>query len=484
MAAPHYVCIHGHFYQPPRENPWSGIIEPQLSAHPHNDWNERITAECYASNAENYAHISFDFGPTLLAWMERAAPAAYAVVVGAGRDSQGAMAQAYNHLILPLANARDRATQVLWGRRDFEFRFGRAPAGMWLPETAVNLACLEDLASAGIHFTVLAPRQARRVRRFGSRQWHDVSGARVDPRFPYLLRLPSGRSIAVFFYDAGIAQGIAFDGLLSDGAQLAARLAAICDRRHNEPQLASVATDGESYGHHHRFGDMALASALGLLRADPSLSVTSYAGFLSHHPPVREAEIWEDSSWSCAHGIERWRAHCGCNSGANPEWRQDWRAPLRSTFDWLRDELAAAYEQALDPWLWNPWSARNDFIDLLLDHSPLVRAGFLARHARRPLAPGEQQRLWGLFRLQTCAMLMYTSCGWFFDDVSGLEAAQNLAYAARAVGLARELLGLDLESELLRRLEAAPSSLPQFGHAGAVYLAQLQRRAATAAGAR
>lgn len=493
-GAERWVCLHGHFYQPPRENPWLGVIERQESAQPYHDWNERVAAECYAPNAaarildaagellatqNNYAHISFDFGPTLLSWLQQASPEAYTAVLGADRQTHCAMAQAYNHIILPLASARDCATQVLWGKRDFEHRFKREPEGMWLPEAAVNLASLEALAAAGIQFTVLAPRQARRVRRFGSRQWQDVSDGRIDPHFPYLVRLPSGRSVAVFFYDAGLSQAIAFEGLLRDGARLASRLAGAFDGRHREPQLVSAATDGESYGHHHRFGDMALAAALRFLRANPSVRLTSYAEFLAAYPPRREVEIVEDSSWSCIHGLERWRADCGCSSGGHPGWRQAWRAPLRAALDWLRDELAARYAQAALAFLWNPWGARNDYIECRLDPGALTT--FLGRHGRRPLSTAERARVQNLLEMQTAAMFMFTSCGWFFDEVSGLETSQVLAYAARAVELARHAVPVELEPELLRRLETAPSNLPQWGHACAVYLAQVARRPAAAA---
>ncbi len=487
------VCIHGHFYQPPRENPWLGTIERQASAEPYHDWNERITDECYRPNtaarildqlgnqiaaSNNYAHISFDFGPTLLSWLERAAPDVYAAVLAADRVARGGMAQAYNHMILPLANARDRATQVIWGSRDFARRFGREPEGMWLPETAVDLDSLEDLAAAGIHFTILAPRQARRVRRFGSSRWQDVSAGGVDPHFAYQVRLPSERHITVFFYDAGIAQAVAFEGLLNDGCAFAERLASAFDGRRREPQLVNIATDGESYGHHHRFGEMALAAALRFLEERPDVLVTNYRAFLAAHPPVREVEIVENSSWSCVHGVERWRADCGCNSGGFPQWNQAWRAPLRSALDWLRDRLAPAYQQAASKLLWNPWAARNDYIDILLDRSPEAAARFLQQHARHDLLPQELDLLWGLLEMQRYAMFMYTSCGWFFDDIAGIEASQTIAYAARAVELANQCLGLNLEAGLLRRLALAPGNTGELPDGRAVYSAQVRRRPA------
>ncbi len=485
------ICIHGHFYQPPRENPWLGTIERQPSAAPYHDWNERIAAECYRPNAaarildnagnplatsNNYSRISFDFGPTLLTWLELAAPDVYAAVIAADRLAHNAMAQAYNHMILPLAHPRDRATQVIWGSRDFAHRFGREPEGMWLPETAVDLDSLEDLAAAGIRFTILAPRQARRVRRFGGSRWQDVSGGRVDPHFAYQVRLPSERHITVFFYDAGVSQSVAFEGLLNDGRAFGARLAEAFDARRREAQLVSIATDGESYGHHHRFGEMALAAALRFLDERPEALVTNYRAFLATHPPVREVEIVDNSSWSCVHGVERWRADCGCNSGGFPMWHQAWRAPLRSALDWLRDHLAPAFQQAAAKMLWNPWAARNDYIDVLLDRSPASETRFLRHHARRELAPQERELLWNLLEMQRYAMFMYTSCGWFFDDISGIEAAQILAYAARAVELARQCLGLDLEPSLLRRLALARGNVPQYPDGRAVYQEQLRRR--------
>jgi alpha-amylase/alpha-mannosidase (GH57 family) len=490
------VCVHGHFYQPPREDPWLGAIEPQASAAPYHDWNERITAECYRPNSaarildesgrelaavNNYSRISFDFGPTLLTWIEQFAPDVYAAVLAADKVAHGAMAQAYNHIILPLANARDRATQVIWGGRDFAHRFGREPEGMWLPETAVDTASLEELAAAGIQFTVLAPRQARRVRRFGTSRWQDVSGGRVDPHFAYQVRLPSERHIAVFFYDAGLSQAVAFEGLLNDGHAFAGRLASAFDARRREPQLVSIATDGESYGHHHRFGEMALAAALRCLDQSAEASVTNYRAFLAKHPPAREVEIFENTSWSCIHGIERWRADCGCNSGGFPAWRQAWRAPLRSALDWLRDQLAHAFQQAALKLLWNPWAARNDYIGILLDRSPAAADSFLRHHARRALSEPERTQIWNLMEMQRMAMFMFTSCGWFFDDISGLEASQILAYAARAVELAADCLGLDLEQGLLRRLALAHGNVPQFPDGRAVYLEQLRRRPEAAA---
>jgi len=486
-----YVCIHGHFYQPPRENPWLEWVELQDSAYPYHDWNERVTAECYAPNTaarildpegyivaivNNYARISFDFGPTLLSWMEVRRPDVYRAIVEADRMGQErfsghgpAIAQVYNHMVMPLAHPRDRRTQVLWGIRDFERRFGRAPEGMWLPETAVDVPTLEVLAEFGIRFTILAPHQARRVRRVGERSWHDVSGGRIDPTVPYLCRLPSGRTIVLFFYDGPIARDVAFGGLLSNGEAFARRLLGAFPPSDDRPRLVHIATDGETYGHHHRFGDMALAYALHFIEKSALARLTVYGEFLERCPPTHEVEIVENTSWSCAHGVERWRSDCGCNTGAHPGWTQAWRAPLREAMDWLRDTLAPLYEQAMRSYMRDPWQARDDYVDVVLDRSVANVEAFLARHAVRDLSRDEKVRVFKLLELQRHAMLMFASDAWFFDEISGLEAVQGLMHAGRVIQLAEEALGVALESGFLERLERAPSNVPAFRNGAHVY---------------
>lgn len=486
-----YVCIHGHFYQPPRENPWLGIVELQDSAYPYHDWNERITAECYAPNtasrvlgpegliteiANNYAKISFNIGPTLLAWMESNAPDTYQVILEADRRSQetfsghgSALAQAYNHMILPLANRRDKHTQVLWGIRDFEHRFGRKPEGMWLPETAVDLETLEVLAELGISFTILAPRQAGRVRKMKSREWQDVSGGRIDPTMAYTLHLPSGRNIVLFFYDDLIARAVAFEGLLSKGEQVAQRLLGAFSEDRTWPQLVHIATDGETYGHHHRYGDMALAYALHYIESNKLAQITNYGEYLEKHPPTHEVEIIENTSWSCAHGIERWRSDCGCNSNMHPGWNQTWRAPLRESLDWLRDTITPKYEEKAGTLLRNPWEARDDYIEVALDRSTENVERFFNRHAARELNEAEKITALKLLELQHHAMLMYTSCGWFFDDLSGIETVQVIRYAGRVVQLAEELFGEAIEPRFLELLERAKSNIPEHGDGHRIY---------------
>jgi hypothetical protein len=491
-----FICIHGHFYQPPRENPWLETVETEDSAYPFHDWNERITAECYAPNMasrildnsgfltgvrNNYSRISFNFGPTLLSWLEREAPDVYKAVLQADKDSMerfsghgAAIAQVYNHLIMPLANERDRRTQVVWGIRDFERRFGRRPEGMWLAETAADTPSLEALAEQGIRFTILAPRQAEKTRRIGDRDWRDVSGERVDTTRPYLCRLPSGREITLFFYDGAVSRDVAFNHLLNDGRVFAERLLSAAPMNVGHDALAHIATDGETYGHHHRFGDMALASALDTIERDRSVELTIYGEFLDSHPPEFEAQIAESSSWSCVHGVERWRADCGCHTGAHPEWNQRWRAPLRQTMDWLRDAIDPLYETACFGLLNSPWLARDDYIDVVLDRSPGSFDRFLATHAVGELRGGERERAIKLMELQRHLLLMYTSCGWFFDEISAIEPVQVIEYAARAAQLARELFGVDFEPELLDRLYAAKSNIREHADGKEIYIRRVQ----------
>ena len=486
-----YICIHGHFYQPPRENPWLEAIELQDSAYPHHDWNERITAECYAPNmasrildgegriteiVNNYAKMSFNFGPTLLAWMERNVPDIYNVVIETDRESQktfsghgSALAQAYNHMIMPLANRQDKYTQVLWGIRDFKHRFGRKPEGMWLPETAVNLETLEVLAELGIKFTILAPRQARRVRPIGKKDWRDASGGKIDPTMAYTLRLPSGRSIVLFFYNDPIAHAVAFEGLLSRGEQVAQRLIDAFSEARARPQLVHIATDGETYGHHHRFGDMALAYALHHIESNGLAQITNYGEYLEKHRPTHEVEIVENTSWSCVHGVERWRSDCGCNSGGHPGWNQAWRAPLREALDWLRDTLAPKYEERGRQFLKDPWGARNDYIEIILNRSPENIQRFLSQHALRELDEGERTTVLKFLELQRHAMLMFSSCAWFFDELSGIETVQVIQHAARAIQLAEELFGDSVEPHFLEILERAKSNIPQHGDGRRIY---------------
>ena len=482
-----YICIHGHFYQPPREHAWLEAVEQQESARPFHDWNARINFECYAPNAaarildgqgwitkirNNYNRISFNFGPTLLTWLEKNDPQAYELIQLADQKSAtrfgghgSALAQVHSHLILPLCNYRDKVTQVYWGIRDFEYRFGRYPEGMWLAETAVDTETLEVLAAHGIKFTVLAPRQAKAVRHASDPNWHGVHAESVDTRRPYWCNLPSGRRIALFFYHGGVSQGVAFDGLLNNGKAFAGRLLSVLDAN-DTPQLAHIATDGESYGHHHRFGEMALADCLNHIENSGMAKLCNYGHFLELFPPTWEAQVHENSSWSCAHGVERWRNNCGCNTGGNPGWQQRWRKPLRETLNWLRDRLAPLYEQEALRYLRDPWAARNDFIELMLQRDEARIQVFLTKHARRTLSTEEQIIVMRLLEMQRHAVLMFTSCGWFFDEISGIETNQILQYALRAMDYAHDVLGSNLHDEFTRRLSDAPSNVHANGATG------------------
>jgi len=462
-----FVTIHGHFYQPPRENPWLEAVETQDSAFPYHDWNERITDECYEANASarildeterirrivnNYASISFNFGPTLLSWLAARAPETYASILDADRLSRQrfsghgcAIAQAYNHIILPLANDRDKRTQVRWGIRDFQQRFGRKPEGMWLPETAVDIASLEALAAEGIAFTILEPHQG-------------IYDGPLDTTMPYICRLPSGASIAIFFYDGAISRAVAFERLLARGENLAQRLIG---------PFVNIATDGETYGHHHRFGEMALAYAIQLIEEHHLAQITNYGEHLERNPPEHAVGIVEATSWSCVHGVERWRSDCGCNTYASPGWNQQWRAPLRAALDWLRDELAVIYERHGRQIFNDPWQARDDYIEVILDRSDETVTRFLDAHCTR--ASRSAQQALELLEMQRNAMLMFTSCGWFFSDISGIETVQVLFYAGRAIQLAERISGMDLERAFLERISPARSNHPERGSARDIY---------------
>ena len=503
-----FICIHGHFYQPPRENPWLETVETQDSAAPYHDWNERVCAECYAPNGaarlvnkenritrivNNYAHISFDFGPTLLSWLKTNAPRTYRMILDGERRSRtflgghsSAMAQAYNHMILPLANTRDRITQIRWGIADYVCHFGDKPEGMWLPETAVDNQTLQLLAANGIKFTVLAPHQCKRIRPLkkdgaddgaandgaghDGTGWTDTPNASVDPTCPYLLRFSSGASIAVFFYDGPTSRAIAFEGLLNSGEALSGRLKSAFNGSQSA-QLVHVATDGESYGHHHKYGEMALAYATRLIEQDPDVEPANYASYLAQFPPEFECEIVENTSWSCAHGVERWRSNCGCNGG-KPGWNQKWRTPLRQALDGLRDALVPLTEKAGAALFKDVWAARDAYINVILDRSNESSDRFFAEQASHELSENERIRALEIMELQRNAQLMYTSCGWFFDDISGIETVQVIAYAARVIQLARMLFGRQadgIEPAFLARMAEAKSNLPAQGDGARIY---------------
>lgn len=478
-----YLCIHGHFYQPPRENPWLNKVEIQESAYPYHDWNHRINAECYARNGasrilnkegnieaimNNYAWMSFNMGPTLLAWMENEAPESYEAIIRADKESQelfsghgSALAQAFNHLIMPLANERDQETQVIWGIEDFKSRFNRFPEGMWLGETAVNTTTLEILAKHGIKFTILSPYQAKRFRKKGEKEWKDGTGAKIDPRRPYEVNLPSGNKINLFFYDGPASQAVAFEGLLNNGERFASKLRKQF-RDDEEMQLVHIATDGESYGHHHNLGEMALSYCLNSLENSEDVNLTIYGEYLERFPPEYEAEIIENTSWSCYHGVERWRSNCGCNTGGNEGWDQEWRKPLREAFDEVREKLIILYEKEMQEFTEHPWEVRDKYIRVILDRKDENVNGFFEENFDMELSEEQKIKLLKLLEMQYHSMLMYTSCGWFFDEVTGIESMQDIFYATRAVQLAQEISEQDYEADFAESLKRIPSNLPEY----------------------
>ncbi|MBU1045381.1 MAG: DUF3536 domain-containing protein [Candidatus Omnitrophica bacterium] len=479
-----YLCVHGHFYQPPRENPWLAEIEIQDSAYPYHDWNERITIECYAPNGasrilakedkilnivNNYAKISFNFGPTLLSWMEKNRPDNYQSILTADTQSKenfgghgAAIAQVYNHMIMPLANSRDKLTQILWGIKDFVHRFDRFPEGMWLAETAVDFESLDIMAQQGIKFTILSPYQARSFRKMGTEYWQDATGGKIDPKKAYLCKLSTGREISIFFYDGPVSQETAFGDLLKSGVKFANRLVGTFASDGDSPQLVHIATDGETYGHHHNYGEMALAYGYSHIIDNNLAKITIYGQYLEKFPPKDEVQIIEGSSWSCFHGVQRWHSDCGCNVNTNSAWNQKWRTPLRQAMDWLRDNLIKIYEKEMSKYTSDCWKARNAYISVLLNRTSENITSFIADNFNKDLAEEEKNNLLKMLEMQHHAMLMYTSCGWFFDDLSGIETIQVIQYACRAIQLAKEVSGLDLEQGYLEILKEAKSNIVEY----------------------
>jgi alpha-amylase/alpha-mannosidase (GH57 family) len=507
-----FVAIHGHFYQPPRENPRLEAIETEEGAYPFHDWNERITFECYRPNAyarivdgkgkilhvvNNYSYLNFDFGPTLLHWLELKSPTLYQKVIEADREGLtrfghgNAMAQAYNHIIMPLANERDKETEILWGMADFEKRFLRRPEAMWLPETAVNYPTLRVLARYGMEYLILSPFQALRVRPIGIKKWSDVSRGRIDPTQPYrcFIRDESGKKrsdqfIDIFFYDGTISREVAFGDLLKDGNALARRFARSYQPSKRRPQLIHIATDGETYGHHRKFGEMALAYALKEGISSQGFEVINYAAFLRRFPPIYEVEIdegpkGEGTSWSCSHGLGRWKEDCGCSIGGKPGWNQKWRKPLREALDLLRDELNTIFEREGERVFRDVWDARNGYIDVILDRSWTTVDRFFDRYGVKGLDREGRIKGLKLLEMERHALLMYTSCGWFFADLAGLETVQVLLYAARAIQLAEELTGQEIEKKFIQLLSNAKSNLREMGNGDQVYQKLVKPRSVT-----
>ena len=488
-----FLTIHGHFYQPPRENPWLEAIEQQDSALPAHNWNERINKECYNPNSvakivdsnnqilnvvNNYEYISYNFGPTLLSWMEEYAPMTYERIIKADLNSRklhgghgNAIAQVYNHMIMPLANERDKQAQVKWGIKDFEYRFGHAPEGMWLAETAADDDTMRVLVENGIKFTILSPYQAQRIRKEGEETWQDVSWGNIDPArsYRYYIKSAPGKFIDLFFYDGAISKSVAFDELLKDGNKFVNRLKDGISTMRNYPQLVNIATDGESYGHHTKFGDMALSYAMKLKVKDEGFIITNYGEYLEKYRSNWEVDIKPVSSWSCFHGVGRWCEDCGCSTGGHSGWNQKWRKPLREALDYLRDETTIVYKKHGKKYFINPEAARDNYVTVILDRSESSVKSFQEEYFLPEL--DEKQKVLGmkLLEIQRQAMLMYTSCGWFFSEISGIETVQIMKYAARVMQLMKAFSKKDLETAFLEILSEAKSNIPEFGNGKDVY---------------
>lgn len=492
------ITVHGHFYQPPRENPYLGAIERQSSAAPFHNWNERIHHECYRPNAfarilndrgelinivNNFEYLSFNIGPTLMSWLEQADPEVYQRILEADRKScdrlnghGNAIAQVYNHIILPLANERDKYTQIRWGKADFERRFGRSPEGMWLAETAVDYPTLEALVNEGIRFIILAPSQAQRCRPQPTAdqpnpEWIEVGGSQVDPSRPYRCYLSQDggepRYIDIFFYDGPISRDMGFGEVLECSQHLAARLRQAVHGDHRDTQIISVATDGETFGHHKGGSEKALAYAFTHEFPNLGWTVTNFAHYLSLHSPTWEVELKPVTAWSCSHGVDRWQDDCGCGGGG--VWHQKWRRPLRDTLNWLRDALSAIYETEGTRFFRDPWAARDEYVDVLGDRSSTNISHFLSRHQTHPLNHAERVDALRLLEMQRYALFMFTSCGWFFEEVSRPEGVQILRYASRALELAEEVTGEQLERQFVTRLRRIPSNVDLFGNGAEIY---------------
>jgi len=485
------LIIHGHFYQPPRENPWTGEVEVEPGATPYHDWNERIHSECYGPNAfahigsdgvvvNNYRNISFNFGPTLLSWLVSHYQRTYRRILDADRVSVqargghgNAIAQAYGHAILPLCNDRDLTTQVVWGIADFRFRFGREPESIWLPETACNDKTMSVLIEHGLRYVILAPEQAGRLRQ-PKQNWSPVASGRVDTTKVYKYIRQDGRSIAVFFYHGQLARSIAFEQALHSSRELVDKFISVG----SSDDLVNVATDGETYGHHFKFGDLCLAHALEIEAKDAGFWITNYGEYLEHNPPELEVELNlgplnEGSSWSCAHGVGRWTRDCGCHTGGAQGWNQSWREPLRSALNFLRDNSIEHFESPGAALFKDPWLARDDYVQVLL--KPESWPEFLSRHAKRSLSQSDEVSARTLLEIQRNALLMFTSCGWFFSDLAGIETIQVMRYAARLMELQNQMGFNTPRSTFLEMMALAKSNNRSKGNGAEIFMQFAER---------
>ncbi|MCR5379245.1 MAG: DUF3536 domain-containing protein [Fibrobacter sp.] len=492
---PLYFTIHGHFYQPPRENPWTGVIENQPSARPFHDWNDRIASECYSPNSasrilsphgkivdivNNYDYMSFNMGPTLMGWIRTNTPDTYKRIQEADKRSAerlnghgNAIAQVYNHIIMPLASTQDKRTQIRWGIEDFKFHFGRMPEAMWLAETAINLETVVELIKAGIKFTILSPTQADSFRKFGDEEWTGCSNTDIDTTRPYRIypRDKEGNLVCdgyldVFFYNPWLSSAVGFEHLLRDAGVFGRRIADAWDANREEAQLVSIGTDGESYGHHEPFGDMCAAWLYNRYAPENNMVPVNYGWFLEKFPPQHEVLLknfhGEGCAWSCAHGVGRWYRDCGCSTGGGPDWNQKWRGPLRDAFNHLKKLADDVYVREFERIsAMNPWDARNAYVETLVAPEDLSRVDqFLQKILLHPENTDDRAKAIRLLDIQKFCLFSFTSCGWFFNDIEGLEPVQNMRYALRAMELLEPFLplGHNIKSEILSILARATSN--------------------------
>lgn len=492
------LCIHSHFYQPPRENAWTGEIEPQPSAAPFHDWNERILQECYKPNSEavivddhdnvirrvnNYGYFNFNFGPTLLSWIKKKHPRTYEKITEGDSKSisehnghGNAIAMVYSHPIMPLADRKDKITQVKWGVDDFKYNFGRDPEGIWLPETACNEETIDVLIEEGIRYIILDPSQAAKVRKIRKGKWKDVSSGNIETGIPYKCFADnrSGKFINIFFYNGSLSRNIAFDDHIYDSERLINRLRQVPVNTKSGDYLISVAVDGETFGHHKHYTERTLSYLFSEIIPESEFKIVNFGEYLAEHSPEYEVKIkeglnGEGTSWSCLHGVGRWKENCGC--GRSDEYpSQEWRKPLRESLNWLRDELWSIYEKSGSMYLTDVRKARNEYINVILNPEQESIEKFLYFNAAKFLDESETLRCIKLLEMQKFSMQMFTSCGWFFSDISGIETIQILQYAARAIEIAKEVTGTDLEPEFLERLSSAESNLKKYKDGKELYL--------------
>jgi alpha-amylase/alpha-mannosidase (GH57 family) len=493
-----YITVHGHFYQPPRENPWTNVIEKQASAEPYHDWDDRILHECYLPNSvaeikneygmvlkiiNNYEYLNFDFGPTLLHWIKEKYPGVYNRIIEADKNSiiqhhghGNAIAMCYNHIIMPLANEQDKITQVRWGVKDFEHHFGRAPQAIWLPETAVNYATIDVLINEGIKYIILDVSQALSYRGIGNKKWIDVTDGSINPQHPYRCysKETPEKYIDIFFYDGPISKAAAFDDVMKSSYNLLNKIELALAPVFKGDRIVSIATDGETFGHHKKFAEMTLSFFFDELASKHELKIVNFGAYLAKHHPKHEVILKtgqddEGTSWSCPHGVKRWYEDCGCSSGGEAAWNQKWRTPLRNALNWLRDELIKIYETEGSKYFIDIWKARNDYIKIILSNTKETAEEFFNDNVYKVLIHKEVEICNKLLEMQKNSMFMFTSCGWFFSEISGLESAQMLQYAARAIELAEEVTGLQHEKQFVDKLELAISNLSKYKNGKGVW---------------